>query len=88
MSEVNFDFSPSFQKLEEFMRFYQSLHAQNMYVVLRIPVSESYHKATIGYPDTEQNCWITLRFAVDQMNRAYSHGNSKVRIQMDSGGGN
>ncbi|MFS4459352.1 hypothetical protein [Bdellovibrio sp. HCB2-146] len=81
-----FEFSPTFSKLEEFLKLYQQLHASGEDVTLAMSLPVEYEKAVVGYPDLEQNCWMTLRFAIDQMNRTYLHGKSKVRIHVQMGG--
>lgn len=86
MAEHTFDFAPNFQKIEDFMRLYQELHSQAQEACIKLTVTPAFIKAVVGFPDIEQNCWITLRHAVDQMNRAFLNEKSKVRIVVLNGG--
>ena len=77
-----FECHPSFEKIEEFLRFYQSLHQQNKEAVIQCPLPAEYLTTIPGYPDVERNCWLTLQYAIEQMNRSFYLKNSKVKIDV------
>lgn len=80
--EQVFEFIPNFAKLEEFLRLYQNLDKIKEPVLLILPLSESYWRTQLGYPDVEAACWISLRFAVEQMNQAFLGGSSLVKVEV------
>lgn len=77
-----FECHPSFEKIEEFLRFYQSLHQSNAEAIIECPLPQEYLTTIPGYPDVERNCWLTLQYAIEQMNRSFYLKNSKVKIQV------
>jgi hypothetical protein len=77
-----FLFVPTFEKIEDFLKAYQKLDDQKNEQVIELQVRKEYWTTTPGYPDIERNCWLTLKYAVDQMERSFLIGKSKVKIQL------
>lgn len=78
----SFEFHPTFEKVEEFLRLYQSLHNEGQEVTLVCPLPSAFWNTLPGYPDVERNCWLTLQYAIEQMNRTYHLQKSNVRVEV------
>ena len=88
MIQQHFEFTPSFAKIEEFLKLYQKFHESREQSTLICLVSDDYWTSAISYPDIEKNCWLTLRFAVDEMNRFFLEQKSKTQVIVQKRVGN
>ncbi|MCB0366123.1 MAG: hypothetical protein KDD68_12080 [Bdellovibrionales bacterium] len=78
----DFDFRPDWDSLETFLRTYQQLHASDQRVTLRVYVSQEFYSSLPGYPNRLRNAWMTLDYAIQQMNRTYHRERSLVDCQV------
>lgn len=77
-----FHFKPDFGHVESFLKFYQVQHTSNVEIVLKLEVAADYFTTMPGYPDPTRNAWITLRYAVEQMNQSFYNKKSQVQIEV------
>ena len=87
MSELQknvFHFEPTFEKLEALLKVYQLMDQARQNQVLEIEVLPDFWNCVPGYPDVARNCWLTLKFTVEQMENTFRSGKSLVQIRIHS----
>ena len=80
----SFDFYPDWEHLERFLRLYKEADQSGHRTTLKVSVDPEYHHTLPGYPNARRNAWLTLEYAVQQVNRSYHKNNSLVDCQVVS----
>lgn len=75
---IKFQFEPSWECIEQFLRIYADLNAMKSRRTIDVWVGEDFYSTLPGYPNRTRNAFLTLEFAIQQMNRAFHCGNSLV----------
>jgi len=83
---LEFHFEPNWDCLEQLLRVYADLDAMKCRRTIDLSVGADYFSTLPGYPNRVRNAYLTLEYAVQQMNRSYYCGNSLVDCVVKSPG--
>lgn len=73
-----FRFHPNWGHLEDFLQIYKEIDRLGKRITIKVTADPEFDAVLPGYPNIKRNAWLTLDYAIQQINRVFNRGKSLV----------